>query len=68
MIRDQSYKLIEYRVGSARHTQLFDLHEDPWETRDLATQPGLQERRRELRAALDRWRHETGDTAPEFTL
>lgn len=35
-IRDERYKLIEYVVDGARHTQLFDLEDDPAETVNLA--------------------------------
>ena len=35
-VRDKRYKLIEYCVGKERHTQLFDLANDPQETRNLA--------------------------------
>jgi len=35
-IRKDHWKYIEYHVNGARHTQLFDLKEDPYETRNLA--------------------------------
>jgi arylsulfatase A-like enzyme len=35
-VRTETHKLIEYRVGENRHTQLFDLSNDRWETRNLA--------------------------------
>jgi arylsulfatase A-like enzyme len=35
-VRDECHKLIEYCVDGVRHTQLFDLKEDPEETRNLA--------------------------------
>ena len=38
-VRDQRYKLIEYCVEGARHTQLFDLRKDPEETNNLAGDP-----------------------------
>lgn len=53
-VKDRRYKLIEY-VVDGRHsmTQLFDLVDDPWETRNLAGDPGygdcLERLRRELR-------------------
>ncbi len=37
-VRDKQYKLIEYCVGKDRHTQLFDLLNDPEETRNIADQ------------------------------
>ncbi len=41
MVRDQRYKLIYYPVGNRR--QLFDLHEDPDEMRDLVDDPDQRE-------------------------
>lgn len=35
-VRDGRHKLIEYCVDGARHTQLFDLQDDPAETKNLA--------------------------------
>lgn len=35
-VRDARFKLIEYRVGGHRTTQLFDLQADPWERNNLA--------------------------------
>jgi len=35
-VRDERYKLIEYCVNGERHTQLFDLADDPAETCNLA--------------------------------
>ena len=34
-VRDEQYKLIKYNVKGVRHTQLFDLENDPWETTNL---------------------------------
>jgi arylsulfatase A-like enzyme len=41
MIRDPRYKLVYYPAGNLR--QLFDMREDPLETRDLAEDPDHQE-------------------------
>ena len=51
-IRDERFKLIEYCVGDARHTQLFDLHNDPHEAHNLAGQPEHRGKLRELRDLL----------------
>ena len=51
-IRDSRYKLIEYCVDNTRHTQLFDLKEDPQETKNLATNPEYQKKLQTLRALL----------------
>jgi arylsulfatase A-like enzyme len=61
MVRDERYKLIEYRVGAAHRTQLFDLRDDPWETEDLATKVALRGQRERLRAELRRWQEATDD-------
>ncbi len=42
-IRSGRYKLIEYCVGDDRHTQLFDLVEDPQEIKNLADDKVHQE-------------------------
>ena len=48
------WKVIEYRVGDARRTQLFDMSADPWEMRDLASSPAHHAR---LTAMRERLRH-----------
>ena len=35
-IRGEQYKLIKYHVNNEKHTQLFDLRNDPYETNDLS--------------------------------
>ena len=61
-VKDDRYKLIEYVVGG-RHvmTQLFDLYEDPWETRNLAGDPAYAGILVRLRGELVRHSHEWGD-------
>jgi hypothetical protein len=46
------------------HEQLFNLRDDPMETHDLARDPACQEIIVQLRAAMDQWIEQTGDTAP----
>lgn len=51
-VRDSRYKLIEYCVEGARHTQLFDLVNDPQETRNLADDTARAGTLKSLRALL----------------
>lgn len=59
-IKTARYKLLEYAV-TGRTTQLFDLKEDPMETRDLAGDPAYAPVIDELRGALFRLRDEWED-------
>lgn len=51
-VRDERFGLIEYCVDGARHTQLFDLAEDPGQTRNLADDPRFGDTLSRLRALL----------------
>jgi len=51
-VRDARYKLIEYCVDGARHTQLFDLVADPHEIKNLADDPQQAGRLTAMRALL----------------
>jgi len=62
-VRNRRHKLIESNVNGQRGTQLFDLLEDPWETRDLGADPSLEPVAAALRADLHRWQGECGDPA-----
>ena len=62
-IRDSRYKLIEYRVGGEHFAELFDLSEDPWETRNLIDGPAFLPIISTLRGELGKWQHEAGDSA-----
>ncbi len=62
-VKDRQHKLIEYVVeGKERQTQLFDLVNDPWETRNLAANPDYTEKVADLRKELIRLRDEWDDT------
>lgn len=50
--KDARWKLIEYTVNGQRHTQLFDLANDPWERENLAGQAAATGERDRLRAQL----------------
>lgn len=68
-VRDEQYKLIEYCVNGKRHTQLFDLTNDPQETRNLADAPEQKatiERLRELLTS-ERVRLNDGNTPYKLT-
>lgn len=55
-IRTDRYKLIENFVNGTRHTQLFDLYEDPHETTNLATAESNTETVERLRSELSQRR------------
>ncbi len=59
MARTERYKLIRY--PHVNEVQLFDLQEDPWETKDLAEDPRYADTVRSLDEQLHRWMKETGD-------
>ncbi len=63
-VQDERYKLIEYVVRGARHTQLFDLQEDPWELHNLASDPTYRSKVEELRASMLEWRQVLDDRQP----
>ena len=59
-VRDERWKLICYpKIG---HMQLFDLAEDPDETKNLINDPGHAERVRSLLALMRAWQGNVGDT------
>jgi arylsulfatase A-like enzyme len=68
-VRDKQYKLIEYCVGQERHTQLFDLQNDPQETRNLADNAAHADTVARLRRLLqeDRVRLNDGNTPFKFS-
>ena len=45
--------------------ELYDLHADPFELRNLADDPGHRGALREMSGALDRWMRDTNDRGPE---
>lgn len=60
-VRDKQYKLIEYCVENERHTQLFDLTNDPDELRNLAADKAHAETLTRLRKTLRKDRVELND-------
>ena len=62
-VTDGRFKLIEYLVGEARHTQLFDHAGDPRELFNLAHEPAHADTVRRLRSRLREWRELWDDPA-----
>lgn len=48
--------------------ELYDLQEDPWETRNVAASSEHWEKARELAQQLNDWREETGDFPPHLRV
>ena len=65
-VKDRRHKLIEYVVRGRRHTQLFDLVEDPWELNDLSENPAYSGKLEELQTLLCTWRDEWDDAESEW--
>ena len=69
-IKDSRYKLIEYKCGDLRKTQLFDLSSDPWEKNSLAGQADMQgiihELRAKLRSYAESWDDNKSDEGKRF--
>ena len=63
MVRRGSLKLIETRMAGQIHRQLFDLADDPWETRNLADNPAYSGQLADLQRLLARERVRVGDPA-----
>lgn len=51
-----------FMVPTKPREELFNLEKDPYETVNLAESPAHREQLNKLRAAMDRWIRETGDT------
>lgn len=65
-VTNGQHKLIEYHVEGQRHTQLFDLEQDPWETRNLAEEAAHAPTRDRLRNELKRLRAAWDDQHSQF--
>jgi arylsulfatase A-like enzyme len=63
-VREDRWKLIEYAVDGARHTQLFDLQNDPDELDNRAEDPACGDHLDRLRAKLRTWRTDWDDDRP----
>ena len=60
-VRDGRFKLVEYFVDGRNTTQLFDLVEDPWEQRNVASDTAYAAEVNRLRAELSAWQREVSD-------
>ncbi|MFP4106575.1 MAG: sulfatase-like hydrolase/transferase [Phycisphaerae bacterium] len=65
-LRDGRWKLIENVVDGERTTQLFNLVEDPWETKNLAGQVNQDRRLATLRKRMIEWRDQLDEMDSEF--
>lgn len=60
-VKDDNYKLIEYRNGDGEEdkwTFLYDIKNDPWETKNLATDEKYKDKVEEMREKIIRHRDE----------
>ena len=60
-LRTDRWKLILYNVDGARHTQLFDLQNDPRETENLADSGEHRQIVKDMTVRLKRWFADIGD-------
>jgi arylsulfatase A-like enzyme len=60
-VRTRDYKLIEYDVKGAKTTQLFDMQNDPWELKNLASDPQHAETVKKYAEMLAKLRKEYAD-------
>ena len=61
-VRDERWKLIRY--PQIKKTQLFDLENDPHETKDLSGGPAYAAKVKEMMALLRKWQQRLGDNTP----
>ncbi len=66
-LKDQQYKLIEYRTESEKATQLFDHLNDPDEINNLIDEPAHSERIAAMRQRLHEWRVEWENSGHAMT-
>jgi len=62
-IRRDDWKLIRYCVQGRQTTQLFNLKDDPWELRNLATDPAQSDRIRQLTTLMKQRMKQIDDPA-----
>ena len=62
-VRDDRWKIIRY--PEIKRTQLFDLQNDPDETKDLSGSPEQAERIKKMMDLMQQWQTRLGDTLPQ---
>ena len=60
-VRTNRWKLIKYNVFGEKHTQLFDIRNDPWETTNLADNPDFSAQLLKMTGLLKGWIRKSGD-------
>lgn len=65
-VRNKQYKLIEYCVDGAVHSQFFDLKNDPYETTDLSQMAEYAEKLKILKKSLNSHQLEEADWGQTF--
>ena len=72
-VKDENYKLIEYRNGDSEEdkwTFLYDIKNDPWETRNLAGceeyKDKINEKREKILKHRDEWEEQTHPWGVDF--
>ncbi len=66
-LRKDEFKLIEYNINGKRHTQLFNLKDDPFEMDNLAKKDNYSEKIMELRQILKAENQQYNDTLALWT-
>ena len=72
-VKDENYKLIEYRNGDAdedKWTFLYDIKNDPWETKNLANDESYKDKVNEMREKIikhrDEWEEQSHPWGVDF--
>lgn len=72
-IKDENYKLIEYRNGDGEEdkwTFLYDIKNDPWETKNLADNESYRDKVKEMREKMlhhrDEWEEQKHPWGVDF--
>ena len=60
------YAVYRYRDADASEDELYDLREDPYELKNLISDPALESVAADMKKRLDTWRETTGDTAAKL--